>query len=247
MKVYLSMLLGCIVSCAVSAQDTLKVTGGHFTTELNVNPFQGELTLNNALNQIKVRYFFSDRMALRLGLTHDSRKSQSETSSSYGTNPFTNKDDKKTSTVGLNLGIEKHFQGTRRLSPYLSAELVVTTKSSSQTRKATSQSTTPNTTETKIKGAWQTTTVVNNNIFVTSLDERAYFQYGLNLVGGFDFYVAKNLYLGYELAYGLLKKKYKTVEITTIPTSNNPPADTSQEEFTMGPNLINGIRLGFVF
>jgi hypothetical protein len=246
-KLYLCVLCCSICFSAVYGQDTLKVGIGKFTTELNINPFEGELSLNNALNQIKVRYFFAGNSALRMGLTYNSKKTKSESSNSYGTNPYSREDERKTATVGLNFGAEKHFSGTRRLSPYLGAELVVASKSSSQTLTSTSQSTTPATTETEVKGAWQTVTIVNNNVFVSSYEERGFFQYGLNLVGGFDFYIAKNLYLGYEVAYALLKTKYKTIEVTTTPAANNSVPDSSQEDFTLGPNLINGIRFGFVF
>jgi hypothetical protein len=230
-----------MISNLVYGQDSLKVTRGHLTTELNVNPFQGELSLNNALNQIKVRYFLDDNVALRIGLSHNSRKSKIENSNAYGTNPFSNDNDKKTSTVGLNFGVEKHFNGTKRLSPYLGAELTAATKSSSQTISSRSPTSIPGTIETNIKGAWQ---IAGSNL---GYEERAFFQYGLNLVGGFDFYVAKHLYLGYEIAYSVRQTKYKTIEVTTKPTSNNPAPDSSQKDFSTGPNLINGIRVGFVF
>jgi hypothetical protein len=243
----LSMLLCSIISCFVYGQDSLKVIGGRFTTELNINPFQGELSLNNALNQIKVRYFLSDNTALRIGLSLSARKSTIENSTVYGTNPSNQENEKKTSTVGLNFGFEKHFKGTKRLSPYLSAELVVASKSSSHTVKTKSQTNTPNVTETKIKGAWQTTIFNNNGYPLYGYEERAFFQYGMNLVGGFDFYVARNFYVGYEIAFALLKTKYKNIDITTKPASTNPSPDSTQKDFSIGPNLINGIRVGFAF
>jgi hypothetical protein len=240
------MLLCSVISGLVYGQDTLKVTSGRFTTELNINPFIGELSLNNALNQIKVRYFLADNTALRIGLSLSTKKSTSGSSSAYGSNPFNAEDERKTSTVGLNFGFEKHFKGTKRLSPYLGAELAVASKSSSQTLTSTNQSSTPSTVTTTIKGAWQTTSFNNNGSF-TTYDERAFFQYGLNIVGGFDFYVARNFFIGYEIAYALLKTNYKNIDVTTTPTSNSPRPDISQKDFTFSPSLINGIRVGFVF
>jgi hypothetical protein len=236
-----------MTSCFVYGQDSLKVTRGHVTTELNINPFQGELSLNNALNQIKVRCFVSDNTALRIGLSLSSRKSAVENSTVYGVNPNTQETDKKTSTIGLNFGFEKHFKGTKRLSPYIGTEFVIASKSSSHTFKSTSQTNTPNTTETKIKGAWQTTTYINGNYPIYAYEERAFFQYGMNLVGGFDFYVAKNFYIGYEIAFSLLKTKYKNIDITTKPSSGMASPDSTQKDSSIGPNLINGIRVGFVF
>jgi hypothetical protein len=237
-----------MISCLVFGQDSLKVTRGHVTTELNINPFQGELSLNNALNQIKVRYFISNKTAMRIGLSLSSRKSTVDNSTVYGPSPYNQENEKKTSTVGLNFGFEKHFKGTKRLSPYISAELVVASKSSSHTIKSTSQTNMPNTTtEVKIKGAWQTITSPNNNYVTYGYEERAFFQYGMNLVGGFDFYVARNFYVGYEIAFALLKTEYKKIDITTKPSTGSPNPDISQKDFSVGPNLINGIRVGFVF
>src|SRR5688500_8278464 len=98
MKLYLSVLLCSLISSLVYAQDSLKVTSGRFTTELNINPFIGELSLNNALNQIKVRYFLADNTALRIGLSLSTRKSTYESSTVYGSNPSSTEDERKTST-----------------------------------------------------------------------------------------------------------------------------------------------------
>lgn len=248
MKLYLIVLIiSMMMSCFVFAQDSLKVTHGRFTTELNINPFAGELSLNNALNQIKVRYFVADNTALRIGLSLSTRKSTSGSSTVYGSNPYSNEDVRKTSTVGLNFGFEKHFIGTKRLSPYLGAELAVASKSSSQTLTSNYPSSTPGTVTTHIKGAWQVSNFNNNGSFYT-YEERAFVQYGLNMVAGFDFYVAKNFYMGYEIAYALLKTNYKNIDVTTTPTSNTGiRPDISQKDLTLSPSLINGIRIGFVF
>lgn len=80
--------------------------------------------------------------------------------------------------------------------------------------------------------------------------ERGFFSYGVNLIGGFDFYIAKHLYLGYELTFGLSKVKYKDIDVKTrngIITSPASSTDTNQTDFTLGANLLNGIRLGYAF
>jgi hypothetical protein len=208
--------------------------------ELNINPFGGELTLNNLLNQIKVRYFISNTFALRVGFNVNSTKRDITTTNPYGTNPYTLEENKKSTLVGLNVGIEKHFLGTRRLSPYVGAELAGATKFSSHVIN-------DGTTETTIDNAWRTVSLVNNN-FVYGYEEKAYTQYGVNLIGGFDFYVAKHFFLGYEVAFQVFNKEYKGTEITTVGTpfpQDNP--DSKETEFTFGPYLINGIRIGYVF
>jgi len=227
-------------SLKVSPENDLKATYDELTLELNINPFNGELSLNNVLNQIKLRYFISNDLAIRVGFNINSTKIDITTTNPYGTNPYTLEENKKTSLLGLNAGIEKHFLGTRRLSPYVGVELAIANKSSSHIINDGS-------TETTIEGAWRTVSLVNNS-FVYGYEEKAYFQYGVNLIGGFDFYVAKHFFLGYEIAFEFFNKEYKGVDITTVGTpfpQDNP--DSKETEFSLGPNLLNGIRIGYVF
>ncbi len=227
---------------SIKTIDSIKATRGKVTTELNVNLFQGNLNLNNALQQIKVRYFLSDNLALRVGFNFNSSKNDSDVSNAYGTNPYKYQSNRTTSTFSLNTGIEKHFRGTKRLSPYVGAELSIVSKSSSQEYGDA-------TFTTKIDGAWQ----VGGNNGLYSYDERAYFRYGMNLICGFDYYFAKNFYVGYEFLFQFNKTKYKDIDVTYTSTqTQNPSTPTPTPKYKdsdsfVGPTLINGIRLGFIF
>ncbi len=224
--------------------DSFKARGGRLATELNVNPFQGSLSLNNAVNQIKVRYFVSDGVALRLAFTASTLKNDVNRSVPYSQNPIRQDQSRRTTTAGVNLGLERHFRGTRRLSPYVGAEVTFTSKSSSEEIK-TDFSTT------KIKGAWQSGLGTSGVEYV----ERGFTRYGLNVVSGFDFYMARHFYLGYEFAFGLASTRYKDVDVNTLYTSNPPPINpggsstlkSDEKSFTAGPALLNGIRIGYVF
>lgn len=234
------MALSIMFTMPSFSQDSLKITQGKFTTELNVNPFIGELSLNNAINQIKLRYFNNDLSALRIAFTFNTNNQNVEELNPYGQNSYNYKDHRTSTTVGLNFGYEKHFTGTKRLSPYIGIDLALSNKSSSQTSSI-------NNNETKVKGAWMSNT---QNGF--SYDERAYFSYGLNLVSGFDFYIAQNFYFGYELGFGFNKISFKDIEVTNLYATGSPSPNGNQPErndkmFQLGPNLLNGIRLGFVF
>lgn len=247
-KTLLCLAISLMVICSAYGQDSIKVhhelfykvTADKLTLELNINPFSGELSLNNMLNQIKFRYFTTHDFAVRVGFNVNMTKKDITTTNPYGTNPYTLEENKKASLLGLNAGIEKHFPGTRRLSPYIGIELAVAYKSSSHVIN-------DGTTETTIDNAWRTVNLVNNN-FVYGYEEKAYFQYGANLIGGFDFYLARHFFLGYEVTFQFYNKEYNGVEITTVGTSipqDNP--DTNETEFSVGPNLLNGIRIGYVF
>lgn len=256
-KFLLSLLIYCASILAAFGQDSLHITHedtfkarrNHFVTELNINPLKGDLSLNNALNQIKLRFFTADYLALRLGFSVNTVKDNSSTSSPYGTNPFINDELKKAATASINAGFEKHFMGTRRLSPYLGAEVMFANKTSSH-------NITNSTSSTKIEGAWRQQTYSGNPnypVITSGYAERAFFRYGVNLVTGFDFYMAKHFYFGYEITFGLSNTMYTDIDTSIIYTSgsgdstDNPVVDYEDKSFSLGANLINGIRLGYAF
>jgi hypothetical protein len=106
-----------------------------------------------------------------------------------------------------------------------------------------------------VEGAWSQQFYGGNPNYPISTNyvERAYFRYGANLVAGFDFYMAKHFYLGYEMTFGFSSTKYTDIDISTIYTSGtyipseNSVVDYEAKSFSVGPNLINGIRLGYAF
>jgi hypothetical protein len=225
----------------VDSEKSLKPTTKNLTTELNVNPFNGQVNLNNSLNQIKFRYFVSPSVALRLGFNVSRIDSVNNTSNPYGTNSSFYNDEKKSTTVGANLGIEKHFAGTKRLSPYIGADLSITERSSGENI-VNSQSTTT------VTNAWYYV-YTNNNTTISQIQQPGYTRYGLNLFTGFDFYIARHFFFGYEFNYNISKTKWKDISVITTPssvvtTSNSSITNTNT---TFGPSLINGIRLGYSF
>ena len=247
-------MLFLLVSHTALSQDTLKTLSGSWTAELNVNPLQGQISLNNAINQIKVRYFKANNVAYRLAFSINNVKRDDDKKSSYGTNPIDDSDVRKSTSFGLNFGIEKHFTGTRRLSPYIGGEIAFGLKSASETIDS-KQSTT------EIKGGWQDSQPIqyyNNGsyYYYTSITntEHGYKSIGLNFVTGFDFYVAKHLFLGYEMLFGFNYIKNDAIITTVTPkpgqtnynSGNNSPNQNSKER-NFGPKVINGIRLGYTF
>ncbi|HEX8378158.1 MAG TPA: hypothetical protein VF602_10080, partial [Pedobacter sp.] len=97
MKKHLLTLVAIAIAFSTYAQSsdtatdgtTLKAEAKSWSTELNVNPFKGELSLNNSLNQIKFRKFISENMALRIGVNANNVKKETENNYPYGTNPTT--------------------------------------------------------------------------------------------------------------------------------------------------------------
>jgi hypothetical protein len=241
-----SLLLLCVAFIGFSqfafTQDTLKTSSHSWTTEVNVNPLQGQISLNNAVNQIKVRYFTTDQLAYRIAFSASNIKKEDGQKSVYGSNPVDNNDLKKATSVGLNLGFEKHFTGTRRLSPYIGCELALGLKKTSETVDS-------KTSTTEIKGAWQS---VNGGYITYTNSDRGFKSLGVNAVAGFDFYVAKHFYFGYEMLFGLNYIEYDDMVVTVTPKTGQTPGTNSYPELTgnelnIGPRIINGIRLGFTF
>jgi hypothetical protein len=229
-------------------QQSFKPTTGSIVTELNFNPFKGNLSLNNSLNQIKVRYFISPDIALRLGFNASKKDSTANFNNPYGTQSVFINNERESTLIGFNFGVEKHFKGTRRLSPYVAADFSISSKSSSQEIKDNGSST-------SIKNGWlENIYIPNSSNYYSQLQENAYTRYGLNLIAGFDFYVAKDFFIGYEFNFNLSKTEYKNIEVTS--TGQNPNTGQPNNNFndtgkksasTFGPTLINGVRVGYSF
>lgn len=260
MKKILLTVVACIAASSIYAQRTtsdtsetsfLKPVKTNLAAELSINPFNGSLNLNNALNQIKVRKFISDNYALRIGFNANKISNNQETGNPYGTNPTINKSERNSTTLGLNLGFERHFKGTKKLSPYIGADLVLADKSSKQ-------ETTNGQVVSTLEGAWATssyTTIYDSNgnphiVQTQQPSELAYFQYGVKLVSGFDFYISRHFFLGAEINIGFTQTNYKDIKYTQTGTTGNPSQNTNidqkNQSFNIGTNVYNGIRLGYV-
>jgi hypothetical protein len=130
-KIYGLFFAGYLVASNAYAQDSLKntllqhaslehhlkVNYDELTMELNINPFDGNISLNNLIDQLKLRFFTSDNFAIRLGFTVNSTKKDITTTNPYGTNPYTIVENKKSTLIGVNAGIEKHFAGHTPIVP----------------------------------------------------------------------------------------------------------------------------------
>ncbi len=248
MKKNYLLIVACLLSftsISIKGQDSLKPTSNNLCTELNFNPFNGSLSLNNSSGQFKFRRFYADNRALRIALTVNYLKDNSTVESKYGQNPFKESFRRSSLSTTLSIGTEKHFEGSRRLSPYIGWEMGVGLKKSKQVEK-------DNSTKITIDGAWVTTEQFYNGnyyYFSTTFSERGYWSLGASFVTGFDFYMAKGFYLGYEIAIGFDYINYSNIEYTPErdPQSGYTHPDYDSESWRIGPKLVNGIRIGYIF
>jgi hypothetical protein len=194
-----------------------KPIAGEKTFELFMNPFSATpITFNN----LRLRKFITENKAYRLG----------------GTFGIISESPNFNLNLSLMSGIEKHFTGTKRLSPYVGGELSILGSFSSSS----------------VKDVGTKVTTKNSGSFFDG-SNRSMFGFGLNALIGTDFYVSKHLYLGIEAGYGVtinkMLKNVKTVIVdggvtttSTIDGSNKFSLGTN-----LGTNLNGGIRVGFVF
>ncbi|WP_461789130.1 hypothetical protein [Pedobacter sp.] len=251
MKKMLFLAAFAAASLFANAQDSktnenndFKPSKGSFATELNFNPFKGNLSFNNVLNQVKGRYFVSANLALRLGFNVNTLDSNLNYGNPYGAQSNFSSDERKSTSFGLNIGIEKHFKGTKRLSPYIGADAFWGTRSAKQTISN-------NGSTTNVKNGWLDVTYVQSGsglVYTYRISEGAYSRFGISAVAGFDFYMAKNFFLGYEFNLGYSKTDFKSPDVTITGQSTsftNYYSNNSTSKF--GTSLVNGIRIGYIF
>ena len=235
---------------AAQAQSEFKPKAGDVTTDVSLfanglfaNPtalYKGNVASGVSSNKfdlstvgvLKGRYFFQDDLALRhsLGLSYPSVKSTLEETNHSLENKY------RATTLYFGLGVDKHFTGTDRLSPYVGAELHV----GSYTTNAESN-------DTRTVG----TIVTKTNQQIKAAPG---FTFGGGLFMGADYYIAPKVFLGLEA--GLNIDAYslgKTTNITTINVTGQPTQTTDNSGKTkysgssLNTDLQVGFKIGFVF
>jgi hypothetical protein len=208
------LLTGLSVANAQQTEQTLlKPIEGDWGAEVKFSPFSSSPI---GINYIRLRTFTSNMKAVRLGVF-------------IGANIENPSKDLTNRTFEINVrpGLEKHFEGTRRLSPYIGGEIDLAFKSSKSSFDDGSTTAT-------IKGAWTDFGA-----------ERGFFRAGVNAITGVDFYIAKGLYLGTEFGFGF--EYVKQSDIVEKSNGNQLNKTKGGSTFQIGPNVNSAIRLGFNF
>ncbi len=228
-KVLLSIFTAAGIVFTASAQDesssVMKQESGNRNLEVQFAPLGGSPI---SIGGIRYRAFLSDQTAYRatvfIGYSSESTITQQENS---GASLKELKDTDNSFTISLRPGYEKHFNGTKRLSPYVGGEIDFALQTSSS--------------ETQSQPAADvvSTTIKGQDGFV---------RFGLNGFAGVDYYIAQKLYLGTELGFGfsLTSNSDVTVE-SDAPGFTAPDPQKQGSSFNLGPNVLGQIRLGFLF
>lgn len=238
------------------------------TFEVNFTPLGGSPV---SINGIKFRKFSDDYNAVRLevflGMNSDKSVSMQEGENGLedDPNPLTYS---KSSGFDFSIrpGIEKHFDGTNRLSPYVGAAANIGISSSSQTEEYWSRSeANPGTDPFSSHTEWEQKTKDGS------------FSFGLSALAGMDFYFADNIYLGAEFGFGfgfnsMSDTKYSSTDDNAWALSAIDMMDTNfgngeiefdddgdiesvttrddeknGSNFDLGPVVNGALRLGFIF
>jgi len=230
MKKILLSIFSLAVLAGANAQSEIKPNQGDVTTEFGLSGgvLNSNFELNEQGNLLRFRYFAKETLAFRLGFGLSSTKN---TDNLYDPNDDSRKGTYKTSETDflLNLGVEKHFTGTERLSPYVGGDLLLGVSSEKKEFNHTT-----------IGGSAYAEDNSGNIKGPGSLG------FGVRAVVGADYYIAKRVYLGAEAGFGFLSTKdgKTTTKVNDEPTITEKSAGSG---FELAPNVITGVRIGFVF
>lgn len=217
-KTLLFMVLGLGLSSVANAQYEPKK--GDIATEIGFTPFNTDDGKSFKLNEgmFKVRYFLTDKDALRLKL--GVKIDNSSTTTTEGETPVdltnqtvwnsTTEINNKNTEFSFMLGYERHLAVSGRFDVYVGAEFGYKinkysgdlTYNKSETQydgdkklvSTTQKSLTVESTDCQITGSSQ----VGNNLVINTANKSNNAFVG-GIFAGADFYVYKNLYLGVEL------------------------------------------------
>lgn len=175
----------------------------------------------NIVSGLRGRYFLSDDLAARVtvGVGIDS-----DGSFTVGGNQGTLDE----TVFGISLGIEKHFAGTNRLSPYIGGDLLIRNEVSNWEINDAGPAANGSITEVKNFGG------------------NGSFKFGLQGVVGADYYVVDNVFIGVEFGLQFVLDSPKDIE-TTVKGAGTSTAEAADGTFNFNTNYVTGLRFGFVF
>jgi hypothetical protein len=212
---------------------------GFLAGGVSANPTSLSQSAFSALTpMLKFRYFLQDQIAVRLGFNYTQ---QSMNTNIYEAMPGSGTGYAKqmNSIFGLNVGLEKHFTGTGRLSTYAGGDLLFQTVGVSEKWSNTANGTT------FTNGA--SSTYKGRNAAGTS---NGSIGFGVRAVVGADYYFVDKVYLGAEFGWGFIASKNSKTTSDITPVAGPSVSTTNSStggSFNLAPSLTAGLRLGFRF
>lgn len=242
------LLFFSLATMAQEQSDTLKSRKGDWGVVLNLtgaidNISLGTRTDANNNNNILVKHHLEDDKVLRLGLGITSIRNNNFSSDSVsllsGNRAWREIDSVETRfDFSLAVGFEKHFKGTKRLAPYIGAELVIGRVGS-----------------TKIDVSTDITDKLGTQKIQRIIQKDGGFTFGINIVSGFNYFIAERFSLGAEVNLGYMVNRIggdQSESVVDTPVSgsqitffNNSKKGLSQRGFDV--NSTAGLLLSYYF
>jgi len=207
------------VSLCVSIASFAQPQAGNVAVEINFDPF-GALSPVFSAEEVRVRYFLSDNMAVR-GTLHFSMNSEKDGLYDNDNSLFRT-DKERTMMFGIAPGFEFHAVKFERGSVYFGAELGLLFGNATYS------------------GTWE------NNLGTDWSSRGNVFGYGLNLFTGVDFYLTRNLYIGAEVGFGFMSLR-ETPNASMTTGSVTIDNSTNTTNTSIGFNAVPVFRLGWTF
>ncbi|MDR1341234.1 MAG: hypothetical protein LBK58_14445 [Prevotellaceae bacterium] len=224
MKKFLFLAVMFALSITViRAQESNKPEKGTLMLEAGLSPFATENSIQLQEGQIKAVYMTSDNFGFRVGIGFQSVSLSND-------NGLKDEDWEKVSAGATQLsftpGLISFLPGTKNLSPYFGAELIIITESN----KSVTQSE-------------DYRQVIKNSDDPTSI-------FGVGVFSGFNYYFSKNLYVGAELGLSFRSQSLKHESIETTIDGDRETSDPLENKVrarSFGTSCNPFIRLGWSF
>jgi len=249
-KVVLAFSLILASSYIVNAQtdDRLKPVEGNWGFSLNVSGIIDNIVIENnkdSLGQYNLmgRHYLKDDLALRLGFgvayLNNNNFNEDSVSIASGNRALQTIDSTASRfDFKIAVGIEKHLGTTRRLDPYVGADLTIIRIGATNINSDLS--------DTDITGTSKERTTIQ-------IDGGAGF--GLGAIAGFNYFLSKNLSLGVEFGYafnymktgGDFSGSNVVTPVSGQQTSTSVFGKASSSETSIGATSTGGIMLSFFF
>ena len=217
----------CFASVISNAQKPEK---NSVSAEVQLNFQTGTAAVSILSPVLKGRFFIKNNLAARLSLGITG----TTTTTTYTENPDgtggIGKEEKSSNKFTIAGGVEKHFKGTERLSPYIGVEIWHSSGVTDEIARS------------NYDGTSYAPDFIQNILPGTTIT------HGINAVLGADYYFVNHVYLGVEVSWGYQSSSTGQGEDTIFSNNINsttvtPASDT--HGWAVAAN--SGLRLGFVF
>ena len=216
-----------LVIMAVSAMCfAQKPAEGNLLTEANFS--LSNFNDNFTLPALRFRYFIADDMAVRADVSVNGNSSTNNFAENFDGTGSTGSQEIKNSGFGIGLGVEKHFGGNSRFSPYAVVGFNFMSGSNTET--------------------WTDFDGAGYAMDFTGTIEGGNSSFGVMAGLGADYWIGNSFYVGTELGFGFSSNTTK--EGTTTTNAGGGAADiklTTPEakSSSFGEMIVPAFRIGF--